>query len=114
MAKASHTNGGASSPQENGGGEASPARVTRAASSAVVRLLSNWGVAASEVVVTRAEQRGTGEAACWSVCVLRGRQQGSYDFPIELVDKVLQRGPNKEWYSEVGHLLEAVGMTFPA
>ncbi len=111
MAKISQNNG-VPSPSHNGG--ASRNRVTGVASLAVVRLLSDQGVPANEVVVTRAEPQGSGEASSWSVSVLRGREVASRSFPTELVDKVLTGGPNKEWYSEVGRLLEAVGMGFPA
>ena len=47
------------------------------------------------------------------VTVLRGRQRSSHEFSLELVDKVLARGPCKEWYVEVGRLLEAAGLAFP-
>jgi hypothetical protein len=33
---------------------------------------------------------------------------------MELVGKVLARGPCKEWYTEVTRLLEAAGLAFPA
>ena len=79
-----------------------------------MRLLSDRGVPANELVVTGAERRGDGERASWVVTVLRGRQRASHSFPMELVDKVLARGPCKEWYAEVGRLLEAAGMAFPA
>lgn len=97
--------------QRNGG--PSPARVTGAASRAVVQMLSDRGVPANELVVTCAERRGEGEGASWVVTVLRGRARASHSFPMELVDKVLARGPCKEWYVEVGQLLEAAGMAFP-
>jgi hypothetical protein len=48
------------------------------------------------------------------VTVLRGREAASHEFSLELVDKVLARGPCDEWYIEVGRMLEAAGMTFPA
>ncbi len=98
--------------QRNGG--PSPARVTGATSRAVVRLLSDRGVPANELVVTSAERRGDGERESWVVTVLRGRHRASHSFSLELVDKVLARGPCKEWYLEVGQLLEAAGMAFPA
>lgn len=79
-----------------------------------MRLLSDRGVPANEVVVTSAERRGEGEHAAWVVTVLRGRERATHSFSMELVDKVLARGPCKEWYVEVGRLLEAAGMTFPA
>jgi hypothetical protein len=94
-------------------GVVSPARVTAAASQAVVRLLSDRGVPANELVVTRAERRGNGDAATWVVTVLRGREQASHAFPMELVDRVLARGPCDEWYAEVSRLLEAAGLAFP-
>lgn len=97
--------------QRNGG--PAPYRVTGATSRAVVRLLSDRGVPANELVVVSAERRGQGERASWVVTVLRGRQQSSHAFSMELVDKVLARGPCKEWYVEVGHLLEAAGLAFP-
>ena len=100
------------SSQRNGGPSA--ARVTGAASRAVVDLLSNRGVPANEVVVTRAECNGDGDGSSWHVTVLRGRERATHTFSTELVDKVLARGPCKEWYAEVGRLLEAAGMTFPA
>jgi hypothetical protein len=46
--------------------------------------------------------------------VLRGRNPASYEFPQELVDRVLARGPCDEWYAEVSRMLEAAGMSFPA
>jgi hypothetical protein len=98
--------------QRNGG--PAPTRVTGATSRAVVRLLSDRGVPANELVVTHAERRGAGERASWVVTVLRGREQASHEFPLELVDKVLACGPCKEWYGEVSRLLEAAGMAFPA
>ena len=100
-------------PSQHQNGGPSPLRVTGATSLAVVHLLSDQGVPANEVVVTRAERHGSGNAACWSVSVLRGREIASHSFRMELVEKVLARGPDKEWYSEVGQLLEAVGMGFP-
>jgi hypothetical protein len=99
------------SSQRNGG--PAPYRVTGATSRAVVRLLADRGVPANELVVTSAERRGSGERASWVVTVLRGRQQSSHSFSMELVDKVLARGPCKEWYVEVEHLLEAAGLAFP-
>ncbi len=45
--------------------------------------------------------------------MLRGRKRASYAFPIELVDKVLARGPCEEWYVEVGRMLESAGLAFP-
>ncbi len=110
MTKTSQRNG---SPSQHHNGGPSPLRVTGATSLAVVHLLSDQGVPANEVVVTRAERHGSGNAACWSVSVLRGREIGSHSFRMELVEKVLASGPDKEWYSEVGQLLEAVGMGFP-
>ncbi len=98
--------------QRNGGHSA--ARVSGAASRAVIRLLSDRGVPANEVVVTSAERRGAAERGSWVVTVLRGREKVSHTFSMELVDKVLARGPCKEWYVEVGRLLEAAGMAFPA
>jgi hypothetical protein len=98
--------------QRNGG--PSPARVTGATSRAVVRLLSDRGVPANELVVTNAERRGDGESASWVVTVLRGRDRSSHSFSMELVDKVLARGPCQEWYLEVDQLLEAAGLAFPA
>jgi hypothetical protein len=78
-----------------------------------MRLLSDRGVPANELVVTCAERRGSGERASWVVTVLRGREQSSHEFSMELVDKVLARGPCKEWYVEVGQLLETAGLAFP-
>jgi hypothetical protein len=95
-------------------GALSPARVTGVTSQAVVHLLSDRGVPANELVVTRAERRGNAEAASWVVTVLRGRQQATHAFPMELVDQVVARGPCEEWYAEVGRLLAAAGMAFPA
>ena len=95
----------------NGG--PTPYRVTGATSRAVMRLLADRGVPANELVVTGAERRGSGERSCWVVTVLRGRQRSSHEFSLELVDKVLARGPCKEWYVEVGRLLEAAGLAFP-
>ena len=103
MADTSHPNGGPSS-----------ARVTGAASRAIVRLLSDRGVPANELVVTSAERQTNGDGALWVVTVLRGREQRSYEFAPELVDKVLARGPCDEWYSEVFRMLEAAGVAFPA
>lgn len=97
--------------QRNGG--SAPYRVTGATSRAVMRLLADRGVPANELVVTSAERRGSGERASWVVTVLRGRERASHEFPMELVDKVLARGPCKEWYVEVGRLLEAAGLAFP-
>ncbi len=98
--------------QRNGG--LSPSRVSGAASRAVVRLLADHGIPANELVVTGAECRGDGDAASWVVSVLRGRHKASHAFSMELVDKVLARGPCKEWYTEVSRLLEAAGLAFPA
>lgn len=95
----------------NGG--PAPSRVSGAASLAVVRVLSDHGVPANELVVTGAERHGSGPGATWVVTVLRGRKRASYAFPIELVDKVLARGPCEEWYSEVGRMLETAGLAFP-
>ncbi len=97
--------------QPNGG--PSPTRVAGAASRAIIRLLSDRGVPANELVVTGAVRQGNGEGASWIVTVLRGREHASYTFPLELVDKVLARGPCEEWYSEVGRMLEAAGVAFP-
>ncbi len=98
-------------PKSDGG--TPPYRVAGMASRAVVRLLSDRGVPANELVVTGAVRRGDGEAASWVVTVLRGRERSSYAFALELVDKVLARGPCEEWYVEVGRLLEAAGLAFP-
>ena len=103
MAETSHPNGGPSS-----------ARVTGAASRAIVRLLSDRGLPANELVVTSAERQTNGDGALWVVTVLRGREQRRYEFAPELVDKVLARGPCDEWYSEVFRMLEASGVAFPA
>ena len=111
MPETSNSNGKSSAPA-NGG--LSPTRVTGVASRAVVRLLSDQGVPANEVVVTRAERHGSGEGACWAVTVLRGRELASREIPIDLVDQVVATGPCQEWYTEVSHLLEDVGMAFPA
>jgi type IV pilus biogenesis protein CpaD/CtpE len=98
--------------QNNGSPSAN--RVTGAATQAVVRLLSDRGVPATEVVVTRAERLSNGESGSWVITVLRGRERKSHAFPEELVDKVLARGPCDEWYTEVGRMLEVAGMAFPA
>ncbi len=95
-------------------GTPSPARVTGAASQAVVRILSDRGVPANELVVTEAERSGSGEGAFWVITVLRGRERASHEFPLELVDKVLARGPCHEWYAEVTRLLESAGVAFPS
>ena len=97
--------------QNNGGPSAT--RVTGAATQAVVRLLSDRGVPATEVVVTHAERQGNGEGGAWVITVLRGRERRTHSFPMELVDKVLARGPCEEWYAEVGRMLEVAGMAFP-
>lgn len=94
--------------------ETAPTRVSGVASRAVVRLLSERGVPANELVVTGAERRQAGEGASWVVTVLRGRERASHEFPPELVDRVLARGPCQEWYSEVSRLLQAAGVAFPA
>jgi hypothetical protein len=78
-----------------------------------MRLLSDRGVPANELVVTGAERRGEGEGAAWVVTVLRGRARTSHAFAQELVDKVLAMGPCQEWYAEVRRLLEAAGLAFP-
>jgi hypothetical protein len=103
MIEVSHRNGGPL-----------PTRVSGVTSQAVVQLLSSRGVPANELVVTRAERQGNGEGESWVVTVLRGREAASHEFPLELVDKVLARGPCDEWYTEVGRMLEAAGMSFPA
>ena len=103
MVDTSHENGGPSS-----------ARVTGAASRAIVRLLSDRGLPANELVVTNAQRLNNGEGSFWVVTVLRGREQRSHEFAPELIDKVLARGPCDEWYSEVFHMLEAAGVAFPA
>ncbi len=90
--------------------ECSPARVAGITSRAVIRLLSDRGVPANEVVVTRAQRRGSGERAAWVVTVLRGTKQGSHAFSSELVGRVLGGGPSAEWYDEVGKLLGSVGV----
>jgi hypothetical protein len=87
--------------------------VTGAATQAVVRLLSERGVPATEVVVTRAERESNGDGDVWVITVLRGRERRTHSFPTELVDKVLARGPCEEWYAEVGRMLEVAGMAFP-
>lgn len=97
-----HHNGGISS-----------ARVSGMTSRAVVRLLSDRGVPANELVVTRAERQGNGEGG-WVVTVLRGRTEATHEFSDALVGKVLAGGPCNEWYSEVSHLLRAAGVEFPA
>lgn len=102
----------ANTGQHNGG--PAPGRVTGITSRAVVRLLSERGVPANEIVVVGAERRGTEDHASWLVTVLRGRERASHEFSLELVDKVLARGPCQEWYAEVGRLLEAAGVAFPA
>lgn len=94
-------------------GGCSATQVAGLTSRAVVRLLSDRGVPANEVVVTRAQRRGVGDGGPWVVTVLRGRKQGSHEFPPELVDGVLDNGPSEEWYDEVGRLLRAVGVGFP-
>lgn len=94
-------------------GVPSPGQVTGAASQAVVRILSDRGVPANELVVTQAERKGSGEGASWVITVLRGRERASHEFPLELVDKVLARGPCQEWYVEVSRLLESAGVAFP-
>ncbi|UCF18248.1 MAG: hypothetical protein JSU87_09805 [Gemmatimonadota bacterium] len=94
--------------------EPAPTRVSGVASRAVVRLLSERGVPANELVVTRAERHDAGERASWVVTVLRGRAKASHEFPPELVDRVLARGPCQEWYTEVSRLLQAAGVAFPA
>ena len=112
MADTPHTNGDMSPAHKNGG--LSPSRVSGLTSTAMVQLLADQGVPANEVVVTCAECHGTGDTARWSVTVLRGRDRAIHSFSSELVDVVLTKGPNEEWYSEVGRLLEGVGMAFPA
>jgi len=102
MVDTSHPNGGPS-----------PVRVSGAASRAIVRLLSDRGVPANELVVTSAERQSNGEGAAWVVTVLRGREQASFTFSLELVDKVLARGPCDEWYDEVCRMVEATGVAFP-
>lgn len=97
--------------ERNGG--PSPARVTGAASRAVMQILSDRGVPANELVVTEAERRGATEGAAWVITVLRGRERSSHEFAPELVDKVLARGPCQEWYAEVSRLLENAGVAFP-
>jgi hypothetical protein len=99
MADTSHPNGGPPS-----------VRVAGAASRAIVRLLSDRGVPANELVVTSAERQTNGDGTYWVVTVLRGRDQQSYEFAPELIDKVLARGPCDEWYSEVFRMLEAAGV----
>lgn len=96
----------------NGGPSA--ARVTGVTSQAIVRLLSDRGVPANELVVTSAERNDDSDGANWTITVLRGRSQATYALPLDLVDKVLARGPDEEWYGEVGRMLEAAGMAFPA
>lgn len=98
----------------HGNGGHLPTRVSGVTSQAVVQLLSSRGVPANELVVTRAERRGNGEGESWVVTVLRGRKPASHEFPQELVDRVLARGPCDEWYAEVSRMLEAAGMSFPA
>ena len=97
----------------NDSADATAERVSGAASRGIMSLLSDRGVPANEVVVTRAEQRGMGERAEWVVSVLRGRERASHGISPELVDKVLARGPCDEWYSELRKLLEKVGVAFP-
>jgi hypothetical protein len=91
-----------------------PTRVSGVTSRAVVRLLADRGVPANELVVTGAQRQEAGDHASWVVTVLRGRDQVSHAFAPELVDKVLAKGPCPEWYTEVGRLLEAAGVAFPA
>ena len=95
-------------------GALSPGRVTGAASQAVMRILSDRGVPANELVVTEAERSGGGEGGAWVITVLRGRERASHEFPLELVNKVLARGPCQEWYLEVSRMLENAGVAFPA
>ncbi len=73
-------------------------------------MLSDRGVPANEVVVTRARRRGSGERAAWVVTVLRGTKRGSHAFASELVGRVLEGGPSGEWYDEVRKLLGSVGV----
>lgn len=93
--------------------EPSAERVTGAASRSIMGMLSERGVPANEVVVTKAERRGTGEGAVWVISVLRGRERASRRFAPELVEKVLTRGPDAEWNGELRTLLEEVGVAFP-
>ena len=78
-----------------------------------MRILSDRGVPANELVVTEAHRKSGMEGAAWVITVLRGRERSSHEFPLELVDKVLARGPCQEWYLEVSRLLENAGVAFP-
>lgn len=94
--------------------EPSAERVAGFASRSILRMLSDRGIPANEVVVTQAELKGSGERAVWVISVLRGREQASHSFPPELIDKVLTRGPSREWHEELRKLLERVGVALPA
>lgn len=88
-------------------------QVSGAASRTILQMLGDRGIPANEVVVTKAERRGTGEGAAWVVSVLRGRERATHRFGPELVEKVLTQGPDRAWRDEIRQMLEQVGVVFP-
>lgn len=93
--------------------ESAAEQVSGAASRTILEMLSDHGIPANEVVVTKAERRGAGDNAAWVISVLRGRKRASHRFAPELVDKVLTHGPDRDWRTELRMLLEQVGVAFP-